>query len=155
MLPSLLMSIVGGQRAMTPLAMVAIAAARGELPANNGAPRLLAHPFVATGALALAIAEMAGDKQKTAPDRIIPIGLAARFVTSAVAGAALASRRQRWIGAALGASGAVATSYLGWRARTAAMAKYGQAATGFAEDAIVIAAAAAIVRTVRPTYIQV
>jgi uncharacterized membrane protein len=98
MLASFLMGLVGGQRAMTPLAVVAIAAARDELPADNGAPKLLSHPVVAAGALALAIGEMAGDKQKTAPDRIVAIGLAARFVTSAIAGASLVPRRQRWLG---------------------------------------------------------
>jgi uncharacterized membrane protein len=146
MLASFLMGLVGGQRAMTPLATVAIAAARGELPSDNGAPKLLAHPVVAAGALALAIGEMAGDKQKTAPNRIVPIGLAARFVTSAIAGAALAPRRQRWLGAAVGGVTAVVASYPGWRARMAAMSRYGQTPTGFVEDAAVVAGAAAITR---------
>ncbi len=146
MLASFLMGLVGGQRAMTPLATVAIAAARGELPADNGAPRLLAHPIVAVGALVLAVGEMAGDKQKTAPDRIVPIGLAARFVTSAIAGAALASRRQRWLGAAVGAVTAVVASYPGWRARMASIPRYGQTPTGFVEDAVVLAGGASIVR---------
>jgi uncharacterized membrane protein len=146
MLASFLMGLVGGQRAMTPLATVAIAAARGELPADNGAPKLLVHPVVAAGALALAIGEMAGDKQKTAPNRIVPIGLAARFVTSAIAGASLAPRRQRWLGAAVGGVTAVVASYPGWRARMAAMSRYGQTPTGFVEDAAVVAGAAAITR---------
>ncbi len=146
MLASFRMGLVGGQRAMTPLATVAIAAARGELPKDHGAPALLAHPIVAAGALALAIGEMAGDKQKTAPDRIVPIGLAARFVTSAIAGAALVPRRQRWLGAAVGGVTAVVASYPGWRLRMAALGRYGQTPTGFAEDAAVIAGAAAIVR---------
>jgi uncharacterized membrane protein len=146
MLASFLMGLVGGQRAMTPLAAVSIAAARGELPADNGAPAILAHPLVAGGALALAVAEMAGDKQKTAPDRIVPIGLAARFVTSAIAGAALAPRRQRWIGAAVGGVTAVVASYPGWRARMASMESYGQTPTGFVEDVAVIASAASITR---------
>jgi uncharacterized membrane protein len=146
MLTSFLMGLVGGQRAMTPLATVAIAAARGELPVDNGAPKLLAHPVVAAGALALAIGEMAGDKQKTAPNRIVPIGLAARFVTSAIAGASLAPRRQRWLGAAVGGVTAVVASYPGWRARMAAMSRYGQTPTGFVEDAAVVAGAAAITR---------
>jgi len=141
------MGLVGGQRAMTPLATVAIAAARGELPADNGAPALLANPIVAAGTLALAIGEMAGDKQKTAPDRIVPIGLAARLVTSAIAGAALVPRRQRWLGAAVGGVTAVVASYPGWRLRMAALGRYGQTPTGFAEDAAVIAGAAAIVRS--------
>ncbi|MDX3910684.1 MAG: DUF4126 domain-containing protein [Sphingobium sp.] len=146
MLASFLMGLVGGQRAMTPLATVAIAAARGELPVDNGAPRMVAHPLIAAGALALAVAEMAGDKQKSAPDRIVPIGLAARFITSAVAGAALASRRQRWLGAAVGGVTAVLASYPGWGARMASMPRYGQTPTGFIEDAAVLAGAASISR---------
>ena len=146
MLASFLMGLVGGQRAMTPLATVAIAAARGELPADNGAPRIIAHPVVAAGALALAVAEMAGDKQKTAPDRVVPIGLAVRFVTASIAGAALASREQRLLGAAVGGVTAVFASYPGWRARMAAMPRYGQTSTGFVEDAAVLAGAATIVR---------
>jgi uncharacterized membrane protein len=143
---SFLMGLVGGQRAMTPLATVAIAAARGQLPVDNGAPRLLANPLVAVGTLALAIGEMAGDKQKTAPDRIVPIGLAARFVTSAIAGAVLVPKRQRWIGAAIGGVTAVVASYPGWRTRMAWLPRYGQTQTGFAEDLAVLSSAAAIVR---------
>jgi uncharacterized membrane protein len=142
-----LMGLVGGQRAMTPLATVAIASARGQLPADNGAPKLLAHPLVAAGTLALAIGEMAGDKQKTAPNRIVPIGLAARFITSAIAGAALVPKRERWIGAAVGGVTAVVASYPGWRARMATLPKYGQTPTGFAEDLAVLSSAAAIVRS--------
>ncbi len=147
MLASFLIGLVGGQRAMTPLAAVAIAAARDELPVHNGAPRLLANPVVAAGALALAIGEMAGDKQKTAPDRVVAIGLAARFVTSAIAGAALVPRRQRWLGAAVGGVTAVVASYPGWRARMAAIPGYGQTPTGFVEDAAVLGGAVAIVRS--------
>lgn len=150
MLASFLIGLVGGQRAMTPLAAVAVAGARGELPKDSGAPALLSHPLVAAGATLLAAAEMAGDKQPTAPDRIVPIGLIARFATSAIAGMALASRDRRWVGAAIGGTTAVAASYPGWRARRAAMAHWGQTRTGFAEDAVVLAGAAAVVRTVRP-----
>ncbi len=147
MLASFLIGLVGGQRAMTPLAAVAIAAARDELPVDNGAPRLLANPVVAAGALALAIGEMAGDKQKTAPDRVVAIGLAARFVTSAITGAALVPRRQRWLGAAVGGVTAVVASYPGWRARMATIPGYGQTPTGFVEDAAVLGGAVAIVRS--------
>ena len=146
MLASFLMALVGGQRAMTPLATVAVAAARGRLPADSGAPRFLANPLVAAGTLALAVAEMVGDKQKSAPDRIVPIGLAARFLTSAIAGAALAPRRQRGLGAIVGGVTAVAASYPGWRLRMALMRRYGQTATGFAEDAAVLAGAIFTVR---------
>lgn len=146
MLASFLIGLVGGQRAMTPLAAVAVAGARGELPADSGAPRLLSHPLAAAGATLLAAAEMAGDKQPTAPDRVVPIGLAARVATSAIAGMALAPRDRRWLGAAVGGATALATSYVGWRARCAAMTRWGQTGTGFVEDAAVLAGAAAAVR---------
>lgn len=147
MLASFLIGLVGGQRAMTPLAAVAVAGARGELPEDSAAPALLSHPLVAAGATALAVAEMAGDKQPTAPDRVVPVGLVARFATSAIAGMALAPRRRRWLGAAVGGATAVAASYVGWRARCAAMARWGQTGTGFVEDAAVLGGAAAIVRS--------
>jgi uncharacterized membrane protein len=150
MLASFLMGLVGGQRAMTPLATVAVASARGELPIDNGAPAILGHPLVAAGALLLAVGELAGDKQKTAPDRIVPVGLAARFVTSAIAGAALTSRRQRWLGAAVGGVTALAASYPGWKARTVAMRRYGQTVSGAVEDAAVLGGAIAIVRGLTP-----
>ena len=99
--------------------------------------------------MALALAELAGDKQKTAPDRIVPIGLAARFITSAIAGASLAPRRQRWLGAAIGGVTAVAASYPGWRTRMAAMQHYGQTSTGLVEDAMVVSSALAVLRRAR------
>ena len=144
MLAPFLMGLVGGQRALTPLAAVTAAGARGELAYD--APRYATHPLVAAGVMALAVGEMAGDKQKTAPDRVVPIGLAVRFVTSALAGAALVSRRQRWRGAVVGGITAVVASYPGWRARMAAMPRYGQTLTGFVEDAAVIGSATAITR---------
>jgi uncharacterized membrane protein len=147
MLASFLMGLVGGQRAMTPLAAVSIAAARGKLPEDD-TPGFMAHPLVAVGATLLAIAELAGDKQKTAPDRIVPIGLAARFVTSAIAGAVLAPRRQRWLGAGVGGLTAVVASYPGWRARMAFIPKYGQTPSGLVEDMLVILSAAGVITMV-------
>ncbi|MCQ8239328.1 DUF4126 family protein [Rhizosaccharibacter radicis] len=144
MLRSILMGLAGGQRAMTPLAAVAVAAATGRLPPGNGAPRLLAHPLVAAGAVVLAMGEMAGDKQPTAPDRIVPIGLVARFSTSALAGAVLARRRHRVSAALLGGLTAVLASYPGWRVRMAAIPRLGRCSSGLIEDAIVAASATAI-----------
>ena len=146
MLNAFLMGLVGGQRAMAPLAMVAVAGARGDLPADSGMPKLLTHPLAAMGATLLAIGEMAGDKRPTAPDRIVPVGLIARFATSAIAGMALAPKRQRWLGAAVGGVTAVLASYPGWHARRAAMTRFGQTSTGFVEDAASLAGAAAVVR---------
>lgn len=144
MLASFLLGLVGGQRSMTPLAAVALAAANGHLPPGRAAPAFLRSDAAAGGALLLALAEMAGDKMKSAPDRIVPAGLAARAIVAGFAAGSVAPRGRFWQGAALGGLTAVAASYPGWRARIAAMERHGQTDTGMVEDALVIAGAAAI-----------
>lgn len=149
MIRSILMGLVAGQRGMTPLAAIAAAARRGTLPPGAPLQGLMANPVIAGGAVAMAAAEMAGDKMKTAPDRIVPIGLVVRSITSAYAGAALAPRGQRAAGAALAVVAALGASYVGWRMRCAAMEKYGQTATGAVEDAAVLGSGLAVALTPR------
>ena len=144
MIRSFLIGVVAGQRGMVPLAVLAGAARRGQLPADMPLAGLLAQPLVAGGAVAMSAAEMVGDKMKTAPDRIVPIGLAVRSVTAAYAGAALAPRNRRVAGATVAVATALASSYLGWRLRCAAMQRFGQTATGFIEDAIVLGGGLAV-----------
>jgi uncharacterized membrane protein len=144
MLRSVLMGLVAGQRAMTPLAALAGAARRGTLPYDNPEARLMAHPLIAAGGVAMAAAEMAGDKMKTAPDRTVFLGLLARTISSGFAGATLAPPKRQLAGAALGMGAAVASSYGGLAARKWAMQRWGQTATGFVEDAIVFSAATLI-----------
>ena len=95
MLRSLLIGLVAGQRGITPLATIGLATYRGEVDDDLPLQKLFHHPIVTAGAIAFALAEMAGDKMKTAPDRTVPIGLAVRSITSAYAGAALAPKGQR------------------------------------------------------------
>ncbi|MBI1402403.1 MAG: DUF4126 domain-containing protein [Porphyrobacter sp.] len=149
MLQPILMGLVGGQRAMTPLAAVTLAAARGELPHSSAAPHWLGNRALAGTALALAVGEMAGDKRASTPDRIEPAGLAVRFVTSALAGAALAPRGRRNAAAMIAGTAAIGAAWLGWRARKAAMRRHGLVATGFAEDAATLATTAAGIRMAR------
>lgn len=144
MLRSLLIGLVAGQRGLTPLAAIAIATQRREVPADLPLQKLLLNPLIAEGTIALAGAEMAGDKMKSAPDRILPIGLLVRSITSAYAGAALAPRNERAVAAAVAVGAALLSSYVGWRLRVAAMRRYGQTATGLIEDAIVAGAGLAI-----------
>ena len=144
MLRSFLIGLVAGQRGITPLAAVAIATQRGEIPADLPFQKLLLHPVVALGVNVLAAAEMGGDKMKTAPDRTVPIGLLVRSITSAYAGAALAPRDQRALGATVAVGTALISSYFGLRLRKAGMRRYGQTATGFVEDALVAGAGLAI-----------
>ena len=141
MLRSILMGVVAGQRSMTPLAALAGAARRGTLPHDNGPARLMSHPLIAAGGVAMAAAEMAGDKMKSAPDRTVFLGLLARTISAGFAGAALAPPKRQLAGAALGIGAALVSSYLGLAARKRAMRKWGQTSTGFAEEAIVFPAA--------------
>lgn len=141
MLRSFLMGLVAGQRAMTPLAALAGAAQRGTLPYDNAPARLLAVPLISAGGVAMAAAEMAGDKMDSAPDRTVFLGLLARTISSGFAGATLAPPRRQLAGAAIGIAAAVGSSYAGLAARKWAIRRWGQTATGFVEDALVLAAA--------------
>ncbi|PPU42641.1 DUF4126 domain-containing protein [Xanthomonas arboricola pv. populi] len=143
---SILMGAVAGMRSMTPLAAVTNAARTGKLPADNGAPPLLANPLASAGMLALAGGELAGDKMKTAPDRIVLPGMIARIATGVIVGAALAPRHQRGVAALLGATTAVAAAYLTFNLRMRAIERYGQTSTGVVEDAITVGAATLIMR---------
>jgi uncharacterized membrane protein len=144
MLRSILMGLVAGQRSMAPLSALGGAAVRGQLPHNTPEARLMAHPLIAAGGVALSALEMAGDKMKSAPDRTVALGLIARTISGGFAGAALAPPRERLAGALLGIGAAVVSSYAGLAARKWAMKRWGQTATGFVEDALVISAAMAI-----------
>lgn len=144
MLRSFLIGLVAGQRGITPLAAIAIATKRREVPAALPFQKLFFNRLVTAGATAFAGAEMVGDKMKSAPDRIVPVGLAVRSVTAAYAGAALAPKGRRSLGAAIAVGTALASSYVGWRIRCTSMRRYGQTATGLVEDAIVFGAGLAI-----------
>ena len=141
---SILMGLVAGQRAMTPLAALAGAARRGTLPHDNPPARLMHVPVISAGGVAMAAAEIAGDKMKTAPDRTVFLGLFARTISSGFAGATLAPPKRQVAGAAAGSAAAIASSYVGLALRKRAMARWGQTSTGFVEDAIVTVAANAI-----------
>lgn len=145
MIHSFLIGLVAGARSLTPFAAVSIAANRGLLPRNSGAPSFLGAAPVAAGAGALALGEFLGDKQVWAPDRVSPPGLAARVLSGGLAGAALAPRGRRTQAVALGAAGAVLGGFLTFAGRVGAMGKVGQFRSGVVEDLITVASAAALV----------
>jgi uncharacterized membrane protein len=148
MIRSVLIGLVAGQRAMTPLAIVSGAARRGLL-ADTPEARLFANPIVASGAVALAAAEMAGDKMPSAPNRTVAVGLLARSITAFAAGSVLAEPGHRRAGGLLAMATAIASSHVGLALRLRAMRRYGQTATGFVEDALVTGAGLAIAGAAR------
>ncbi len=150
MLRAILMGFVAGARSMTPLAVVANAARTKTLPGDNGAPGWLGHPLVSAGTMALAVYEVAGDKQKSAPDRIIPPAVVIRSLNAAFAGMAVSPRDERFAGAAVAGATAVLASYATFALRMLAMRNAGRVSTGAVEDVLALSGAIAAVRAALP-----
>lgn len=91
------------------------------------------------------MAELFGDKMKSAPDRTVLLGLLARVTSAGIAGAALAPRGRERMGATIAVATAVPLAYLTLAGRKRAMARIGQTRSGLIEDALIVAAGAAIV----------
>ena len=143
LLPSALIGAVASARSMTPMAALAAAElAHKPLP---GRVFLLNRPLFKFGALAMGVGELLGDKMKTAPDRTVFLGLLARVMSAGIAGAALAPRGKEKLGAGLAVGTAVPLAYLTLSGRKKAMARIGQTKSGLIEDALIVAAGAAVV----------
>ncbi|QTC91660.1 hypothetical protein [Brevundimonas goettingensis] len=143
LLPSVLIGAVASARSMTPMAALATARLAGER--TPGKLVLLDHPLFKFGALAMGVGELFGDKMKSAPDRTVFLGLLARVMSAGIAGAALAPKGREKTGAALAVGTAVPLAYLGLAGRKKAMARIGQTKSGLIEDALIVAAGAAVV----------
>lgn len=143
LLPSALIGAVASARSMTPMATIATARMAGR--GTTGELMLLDRPLFKYGALAMGVGELIGDKMKTAPDRTVFLGLLARVMSAGIAGAALAPRGREKAGAAVAVATAVPLAYLTLAGRKQAMARIGQTRSGLIEDALIVAAGAAIV----------
>ena len=140
---SALIGAVASARSMTPMASIAAARLLGHR--TPGKLFLLDRPLFTFGALAMGAGELLGDKMKTAPDRTVFLGLTARIASAGIAGAALAPRGREQAGALTAIATAVPLAYLTLAARKRAMARIGQTPSGLIEDALIVAAGAAIV----------
>ncbi|MGI4982209.1 MAG: hypothetical protein ACRYGL_02550 [Janthinobacterium lividum] len=140
---SALIGAVASARSMTPMATLAAARLAGRR--TPGRLFLLDQPLFKYGALAMGAGELLGDKMKTAPDRTVFLGLLARAASAAIAGAALAPRDQEKTGAAIAVATAVPLAYLTLAGRKRAIRCMGQTRSGLIEDALMVAAGAAIV----------
>jgi len=143
LLSSALIGAVASARSMTPMATIAAARLAGRN--TTGALALLDRPLFKYGALAMGAGELVGDKMKSAPDRTVFLGLLARVMSAGIAGSALAPAGREKAGAAVAVATAVPLAYLTLAGRKRAMAQIGQTRSGLIEDALVVAAGAAIV----------
>lgn len=150
LLPSFLIGAVASSRSMTPMATITTARLAGRQA--PGRLLLLDRPLFRFGALLMGLGELLGDKMKTAPDRTVFLGLTARVASAGIAGAALAPAGRERTGAAVAVATAVPLAYATLAVRKQAMARVGQTRSGLVEDALVVAAATAIVAlTMRAT----
>ena len=140
---SALIGAVASARSMTPMATLAAARIAGRR--TPGELLLLDRPVFKYGALAMGAGELLGDKMKSAPDRTVFLGLLARVMSAGVAGAALAPKGSERTGAAVAVATAVPLAYATLAGRKRAMARIGQTRSGLIEDALIVAAGAAIV----------
>lgn len=143
LLSSALIGAVASARSMTPMAT--LTAARLAERRTPGQLVLLDRPLFKFGALAMGAGELVGDKMKTAPDRTVFLGLLARVMSAGIAGAALAPQGRERAGAAVAVATAVPLAYLTLAGRKKAMAHIGQTRSGLIEDALIVAAGAAVV----------
>jgi uncharacterized membrane protein len=144
-----LIGAVASARSMTPMAT--LAAARLLDTRTPGRLLLLDRPLFRNGALAMGVAELLGDKMKSAPDRTVFLGLLARVISAGIAGAALAPRGRERAGALVAIATAVPFAYLTLAGRKHEMARIGQTRSGLIEDAFVVAAGVVVVAlAVRP-----
>jgi uncharacterized membrane protein len=145
---ALLIGVVAGLRALTPLAAVSWAARLGWLHLGNTWLAFLgfsATPYIFS---VLAIGELINDKLPKTPSRKAPPGFIARIVTGALSGAAVAAASQSLIGCLLaGAIGAVAGTLGGYEFRSRLVKAIGGKDLPIAllEDAIAVASAFLIV----------
>jgi len=140
---SLLIGAVASARSMTPMAAIATARLLGRR--TPGHLVLLDRSLFRFGALALGFGELLGDKLKNAPDRTVTLGLAARVMSAGIAGAALAPRGREQQGATAAIATAASLAFATLAARKRAIAHIGQTRSGMIEDALIVAAGAAIV----------
>lgn len=151
LLSSALIGAVASARSMTPMATLATARLAGR--DTTGHLALLNRPLFKYGALAMGAGELYGDKMKSAPDRTVFLGLLARVMSAGIAGAALAPKGREKAGAAVAIATAVPLAYLTLAGRKKAMARIGQTKSGLIEDALIVAAGAAVVAmATKPSY---
>lgn len=142
-LASALIGAVASARSMTPMAAIAIARLAGRR--TPGRLILLDRRLFRFGALVMGGGELFADKLKSAPDRTVLLGLTARAVSAAIAGAALAPREREQTGAVVAVATAIPFAYLTLFGRKRAMSYRGQTRSGLVEDALIVLAGAAVV----------
>ena len=108
---ALLIGVVAGLRAMTPLAAISLAAWLGWIDLSASPLSFVGHIITLIVLVLLAIGELVTDQLPNTPSRKVPMQFGARIVVGAIAGGLLTGD---WVvGLVLGAIGAVIGTYVG------------------------------------------
>jgi uncharacterized membrane protein len=144
---ALLIGIIAGLRALTPLAAVSWAARLGYLQLGGTHLAWLGNAFVPWIFTALALFEIYNDKLPKTPSRLVPPQFITRVVTGAAAGAAIGlGLGNLWIGLLCGAVGAVLGTLGGAKFRGALAGAFGKdLPAALIEDLIAIAGSILII----------
>lgn len=141
----LLIGVVAGLRAMTPLAAIAWAAYLGWLDFSATPFAFVGHIITVLILTLLAIAELVTDQLPATPSRKVPAQFGTRIVVGAIAGALL--MQNNWIlGLLLGAVGAVIGTLIGADLRGRLARSFGRdLPAALLEDAVAVLGALLIV----------
>lgn len=141
------MGVVAGLRSMTAPAAIAWAAKRGAIHLGSSPLVEIISGKVSDKAIKLALTELIADKLPFTRDRIEPGPLATRILSGAACGAVLSTAGDRPLteGAILGGLGALLGTFASYHLRKKLSHKMPELTAALLEDALAIAAAAAIV----------
>jgi uncharacterized membrane protein len=147
---ALLIGVVAGLRAMTAPAAVSWAAYLGLVNPGDTWLAFLGYRFTPWIMTVLAIGELIGDKLPTTPSRKLLLPFAARILSGALCGAAIAAQSGSLLGGAVaGAIGGVIGTLGGAAGRARLAAAFGKdRPAALVEDAVAIVGAALIVGAV-------
>ena len=140
----ILIGVVAGLRAMTPLAAISWAGYLGWIDFSGTQVSFIGHIITVLVLTALAIAELVTDQLPNTPSRKVPVQFGTRIVMGALAGALLPGN---WIvGLILGAIGAVIGTYAGADIRSRLAKSFGRdLPAALIEDVVAVAGALLIV----------
>ena len=144
---ALLIGVIAGLRAFTPVAAVSWAAKFGTLKLAGTHLAFLGATVTTWIVTALALFELVNDQNPKTPSRTVPPQFAARVVMGGFSGAAIGlALGNLWIGLICGAVGAVIGTLGGAAVRTKLAAAFGKdLPAGLLEDAVAILGAYLIV----------
>lgn len=144
LLLTLLIGVVAGLRAFTPLAVVSWAAASGLLPLGGTFLAFLGFRWTPWVLSLIAVGELISDKLPKTPSRKVPVQFATRVLVGGVCGAPLSG--DLLLGGVLGGVGAVIGTLGGAAARARLARGFGSdRPTAIIEDLVAIAGAILIV----------